>query len=215
MGHGAWARRMWREAGRRARTRGVKGSDHAGRGWYVATWHVAIARVMSSSFPRWQAVDGTGEGGVGADAWVLMQRTGRWHCLLGFEAAPRNTTARSSEVVRPVRQSKRVRKAGAAALHEGQAAWLVCVWQKARQQKAFHTGPSYGAVSRKISCLVWIIIGRQTAKAVCVRCACGVRAMCGQGGHRQKPGDGCAMSHQEISIVRQKRIPQSAAVCGL
>ena len=47
---------------------------------------------------------------------------------------------------------------------------------RARQQKAFHTGPSYGAVSRKISCLVWIIIGRQTAKAVCVRCACGVRA---------------------------------------
>ena len=49
---------------------------------------------------------------------------------------------------------------------------------RARQQKAFHTGPSYGAVSRKISCLVWIIIGRQTAKAVCVRCACGVRAVC-------------------------------------
>ena len=47
---------------------------------------------------------------------------------------------------------------------------------RARQQKAFHTGPSYGAVSRKISCLVWIIIGRQTAKAVCVRCACDVRA---------------------------------------
>jgi len=107
MGHGAWARRMWREAGRRARTRGVKGSDHAGRGWYVATWHVAIARVMSSSFPRWQAVDGTGEGGVGADAWVLMQRTGRWHCLLGFEAAPRNTTARSSEVVRPAAHARR------------------------------------------------------------------------------------------------------------
>ena len=79
---------------------------------------------------------------------------------------------------------------------------------KARQQKAFHTGPSYGAVSRKISCLVWIIIGRQTAKAVCVL---GVRAgcvLCGRG-HRQKPGDGCAMSHQEISIVRQKWIPQS------
>ena len=75
---------------------------------------------------------------------------------------------------------------------------------KARQQKAFHTGPSYGAVSRKISCLVWIIIGRQTAKAVCVL---GVRAgcvLCGRG-HRQKPGDGCAMSHQEISIVRQKK----------
>ena len=94
---------------------------------------------------------------------------------------------------------------------------------KARQQKAFHTGPSYGAVSRKISCLVWIIIGRQTAKAVCVQgacrvragCACRVRAGCVQGavrarrGHRQKPGDGCAMSHQEISIVRQKWIPQS------
>ena len=75
---------------------------------------------------------------------------------------------------------------------------------RARQQKAFHTGPSYGAVSRKISCLVWIIIGRQTAKAVCVL---GVRAgcvLCGRG-HRQKPGDGCAMSHQEISIVRQKK----------
>ena len=91
---------------------------------------------------------------------------------------------------------------------------------RARQQKAFHTGPSYGAVSRKISCLVWIIIGRQTARAVCVQGACRVRAgcvLCGQGGHRQKPGDGCAMSHQEISIVRQKWIPQPArpwAGCG-
>jgi len=44
---------------------------------------------------------------VGADAWVLMQRTGRWHCLLGFEAAPRNTTARSSEVVRPAAHARR------------------------------------------------------------------------------------------------------------
>ena len=39
--------------------------------------------------------------------------------------------------------------------------------------------------------------------------ACRVRAryvlvLCGRG-HRQKPGDGCAMSHQEISIVRQKK----------
>ena len=109
---------------------------------------------------------------------------------------------------------------------------------RARQQKAFHTGPSYGAVSRKISCFGMDHhraadcrgrVQRACVPGACVPGACLVRAWCvpcGQGGHRQKPGDGCATSHQEISIVRQKRIPQSArpgagcastgvrAVCG-
>ena len=107
----------------------------------------------------------------GATAWVQARRTGRSRWSV---AAPRGTPGRASGVVRPVSQSKRVRKAEAVALHGGHPGGLRLA--RARQQKAFHTGPSYGAVSRKISCLVWIIIGRQTAKAVCVRCACGVRA---------------------------------------
>ena len=90
---------------------------------------------------------------------------------------------------------------------------------RARQQKAFHTGPSYGAVSRKISCFGvdhhraadrkgggagcrvqgagWMQSAGCRVRSRCVRC--------GQGGHRQRPGDGCAISLQEISIVRQKK----------
>ena len=53
---------------------------------------------------------------MGANAWVQAQRTGssRWSV-----AAPRDTPGRASGVVRPVSQSKRVRKAEIAALHGG------------------------------------------------------------------------------------------------
>ena len=90
---------------------------------------------------------------------------------------------------------------------------------RARQQKAFHTGPSYGAVSRKISCFGVDHHRAADCKGGGAGCrvqgagwmqgaGCGVRAgcvRCGQGGHRQRPGDGCAISLQEISIVRQKK----------
>ena len=90
---------------------------------------------------------------------------------------------------------------------------------RARQQKAFHTGPSYGAVSRKISCFGVDHHRAADCEGGGAGCrvqgagwmqgaGCGVRAgcvRCGQGGHRQRPGDGCAISLQEISIVRQKK----------
>ena len=62
---------------------------------------------------------------------------------------------------------------------------------RARQQKAFHTGPSYGAVSRKISCFGMdhhraadcrgrvqrACVPGACVRAGCVRGACGVRAV--------------------------------------
>ena len=102
---------------------------------------------------------------------------------------------------------------------------------RARQQKAFHTGPSYGAVSRKISCFgvdhhraadckgggagCMVQGGCRVQGAGCrVRAGC---VPCGQGGHRQRPGDGCAISLQEISIVRQKKessVGRAVRGCG-
>ena len=102
---------------------------------------------------------------------------------------------------------------------------------RARQQKAFHTGPSYGAVSRKISCFGVDHHRAADCKGGGAGCrvqgagwmqgaGCGVRAgcvRCGQGGHRQRPGDGCAISLQEISIVRQKKdssVGRAVRGCG-
>ena len=130
---------------------------------------------------------------------------------------------------------KKVREAEAVALHGGHPGGSAS--GKSPSTKGFPHGPVLrGRQSKDI--LFWYGSssgGRlQRPCAACVRAgcvpgACVVRAgcvPCGQGGHRQKPGDGCATSHQEISIVRQKRIPQSArpgagcastgvrAVCG-
>ena len=120
------------------------------------------------------------------------------------------------------------------------AAWEASrwVWQepvnKRLSTRARPTGPS---VERYLV-LVWIIIGLQTAKAAVqgarvqgagwmqgagcrgAGAGCGVRAgcvRCGQGGHRQRPGDGCAISLQEISIVRQKKessVGRAVRGCG-
>ena len=102
---------------------------------------------------------------------------------------------------------------------------------RARQQKAFHTGPSYGAVSRKISCFgvdhhraadckgggAGCKGTRCRVDAGCRVQGCGCRVRGGQGGHRQRPGDGCAISLQEISIVRQKKessVGRAVRGCG-
>ena len=91
-------------------------------------------------------------------------------------------------------------ESGGCGVARGASRW-VCVWQepvnKRLSTRARPTGPS---VERY---LVWY--GSSSGGRLQRRCACGERAVCVQDGYRQKPGDGCAMSHQEISIVRQKK----------
>ena len=102
---------------------------------------------------------------------------------------------------------------------------------RARQQKGFPHGPVLrGRQSKDILFWCGSSSGCRLQRRRCrvqgqgagwmQGAGCGVRAgcvRCGQGGHRQRPGDGCAISLQEISIVRQKKessVGRAVRGCG-
>ena len=103
---------------------------------------------------------------------------------------------------------------------------------RARQQKAFHTGPSYGAVSRKISCFGVDHhraadckgggAGRRVQGAgwmqgagCRVQSACRVRAGCGVGRAAtvRDPATGVPSLFRRSASFVKKRNPQSAGPC--
>ena len=166
-------------------------------------------------------------GVVGGWGWVRRarvqaQRTGRSRRSV---AAPRETAGRASGVVRPVRQSNRVGEAEAVALHRGHPGGS----GKSPSTKGFPHGPVLrGRQSKDILFWCGSSSGCRLRRRRCrvqgagwmQGAGCGVRAgcvRCGQGGHRQRPGDGCAISLQEISIVRQKKessVGRAVRGCG-
>ena len=112
-----------------------------------------------------------------------------------------------------MRQSNRVGEAEAVALHGGHPGGS----GKSPSTKGFPHGPVLrGRQSKDILFWCGSSSGCRLQRRRCrvqggcrvQGAGCGVRAgcvRCGQGGHRQRPGDGCAISLQEISIVRQKK----------
>ena len=159
---------------------------------------------------------GVGAKGVGASAAYRQVASGG-----GGAARDCRTSKWGGAACAPKQEGGRSGGGGAA---WGASTW---VWQepvnKRLSTRARPTGPS---VERYLV-LVWIIIGLQTAKAAMQGAGCRVDAgcrvqgagcvRCGQGGHRQRPGDGCAISLQEISIVRQKRdssVGRAVRGCG-
>ena len=111
---------------------------------------------------------GKGGAGRGAKAWVQAQRTGssRWSV-----AAPRDTPGRASGVVRPVSQSKRVRKAEIAALQGGHPGGSAS--GKSPSTKGFPHGPVLRGRQSKD-----ILFGMDHHRAA--DCKGGVRAVCVQ-----------------------------------
>ena len=125
-----------------------------------------------------------------------------------------------------MRQSRRVGEAEAVALHGGHPGGS----GKSPSTKGFPHGPVLrGRQSKDILFWCGSSSGCRLQRRRCRVQGAGCRVQgagwvqgagcvrCGQGGHRQRPGDGCAISLQEISIVRQKKessVGRAVRGCG-